>query len=217
MAADRNDRRPPALQEQQHHDHHEDHRLVNGLDQLVNRLRDEFGRIVADVVVEAFRKTGLQPGHRVRDAFGGGKRIRAGALGDEQRDRGLAQHEAVGGIVQRAQFDPRHIAQAHDAAVGTGLDHDVLELRRILQTAGESQVGLERAIGDRGAGDLPAGDLQVLRADCRDDVARRHAQVLDLVRVEPDPHRIIARAEDLDVADAVAAGAAGREPAAAHS
>ena len=36
-----------------------DHRLVDGLDQLVDRLRDEFGRVVADVVVEPLRKLSL--------------------------------------------------------------------------------------------------------------------------------------------------------------
>ncbi len=57
---DGNDGRPPALQEHQHHDHDQHHGLVDRLDQLAHRLRDEFGRVVADVVVEPFRKARLQ-------------------------------------------------------------------------------------------------------------------------------------------------------------
>ena len=54
---DRNDRRPPALQEHQHDDDDEQHRLVDGLDQLADGLRDELGRVVADVVVEPLGET----------------------------------------------------------------------------------------------------------------------------------------------------------------
>ena len=56
---DRNDRRPPALQEHQHDDDDEDHRLVDGLDQFADGLRDELGRVVADIVVEPSGKPAL--------------------------------------------------------------------------------------------------------------------------------------------------------------
>ena len=200
---DRDDRRPPALQKYQHDDDDQNHRLIDGLDQFMDRLGDEFGWIVADIVVEPLRKACLQPGHGIGDALGRGQRVRAGALGHQHRDRGLAQQEAVGGIIQRAKLDPRHVAQPHDAAVLAGLDDDVLELRGILQPAGEGQVRLEGAVGDRRAGELAAGDLQILGADRGNDIARGQAQVGDLVGIEPQPHRIVARAEDLDVADAV--------------
>ena len=62
---DRNDRGPPALQEHQHHDDDERHRLVDGLDQLMDGLRDEFGRVVADIVVEPFREARLELDHGV--------------------------------------------------------------------------------------------------------------------------------------------------------
>ena len=84
---DGNDRRPPALQEHQHDDDDEQHRLVDRLDQFVDGLRDEFGRVVADVVIEALWKTGLQLHHRVGNAFRGRQRVRAGPLGHQQRDR----------------------------------------------------------------------------------------------------------------------------------
>src|SRR6478752_617429 len=49
---DRYDRGPPALQEYQHDDDDEQHRLINRLDQFMDGLRDEFGRVVADIVIE---------------------------------------------------------------------------------------------------------------------------------------------------------------------
>ena len=63
---DRNDRRPPALQEHQHDDDDQQHRLVDGLDQLADGLRDELGRVVADIVVEPLRETrpSSSPSHR---------------------------------------------------------------------------------------------------------------------------------------------------------
>ena len=49
---DRDDRRAPGLQEQDHHDDDQRHRLEDGLHHLVDRLLDELGRVVDDVVVE---------------------------------------------------------------------------------------------------------------------------------------------------------------------
>ena len=57
--------------------------------------------------------------------------------------------------------------------------------------------------GDGRLADLAGGDLHVLLADRVDDVLRRQAAGLELLRVEPDPHAVVAGAEDVDVADAV--------------
>ena len=133
----------------------------------------------------------------VASAFEPGRWVTSIATAD------LPQQEAVGGVVQRAQFDPGHVAQPHGAAVRAGFDDDVLELLNVLEPAGEGEVGLERPVGDRRRRELAAGDLQVLGADRRHHVARGHAERCDLVGIEPQPHRVIARAENLDVADAV--------------
>ena len=73
----------------------------------------------------------------------------------------------------------------------------------VLQTAGEGQVRLKGPVGDRRRCKLAAGDLQVLGTNCGQHIARRHSQVRNPIRIEPQPHRIIARAENLDVANAV--------------
>ena len=84
-----------------------------------------------------------------------------------------------------------------------GADDDVREL---LDVAGGPASAPKREGAGRGRRrlvDRAGGDLQVGRAQrghdlARGQVARRHPR-----RVEPDAHRIVARAEDCDVADAV--------------
>ena len=125
---DRDDRRPPPLQEHQHNDDDERHRLVDRLDQLMDRLGDEFGGVVADIVVEPLREARLELRHRVGDVLCGGERVRSGPLRHHHRDGRLAQQEAVGGVGQRAELDAGDVAQPRGAAVGAGLHHDVLEL-----------------------------------------------------------------------------------------
>ena len=73
----------------------------------------------------------------------------------------------------------------------------------IFQAASEDEVRLECAIGNRRLRDLSARDLQVLRADRCQHLARCQADIGDPVGIEPQPHRVVARAEHLDVADAV--------------
>lgn len=92
---DRNDRRPPALQEHQHDDHDQHHGLVNRLDQLMHRLRDEFGRIVADIVFETFREFGLQLRHGLGDRVRRGQRIRSRPLRDGERHRRLFKRKLL--------------------------------------------------------------------------------------------------------------------------
>ena len=48
----RDDRRPPVLEEQQHDDRHQDDRVAQGLEDLADRLADERRGVVADLVVE---------------------------------------------------------------------------------------------------------------------------------------------------------------------
>ena len=200
---DRDDRRPPPLQKHQHHDDDERHRLVDRLDQLMDRLGDEFGGVVADIVVEPLREARLELRHRVGDMLRGGERVRSGPLRHHHCDGRLAQEEAAGGVGQRTELDAGNVAQPHGTAVGAGLHHDVLELPDIFEAASEDEVRLECAIGNRRLRDLSARDLQVLRADRCQHLARCQTDIGDPVGIEPQPHRVVARAEHLDVADAV--------------
>ncbi|MEY9763510.1 hypothetical protein ABH988_004295 [Bradyrhizobium ottawaense] len=59
------------------------------------------------------------------------------------------------------------------------------------------------ALHVRGGADDAGGGLDVLRLDRFDDVARGQAVLGRLLRIDPDPHRIVTGAVELDVADAV--------------
>jgi hypothetical protein len=112
----------------------------------------------------------------------------------------------IGGrrILQRAEFDPRDVAQPDRRAAGRiGAHDDVREFSRIGEPARGVDLKLERRPGRRRRrADLAGGDLDVLLGDGVLNVERGHAEVGELVGVEPDAHRIAPFAEDLDVADA---------------
>jgi len=95
-----------------HHDEDDQcDRLEHRLDQLIDGLGDELGRVVADVVVDALGEVGLEAAHHVLNALRGRQRVGAGALRHGQRHRGFAEQVGVGGVAQRAQLDPAHVAQ----------------------------------------------------------------------------------------------------------
>ena len=125
---DGNDRGPPGLQEQDHHEHDQDQRLEQRLDHRIDRGLDELGRVVDDGIVDAAREDLLETLHLRLDALGGRKRVGARALEDGKRRGVLVVEIGVQRVVLRPQLDPGDIAQPGHRAVGLGADHDVLEL-----------------------------------------------------------------------------------------
>ena len=78
-----------------------------------------------------------------------------------------------------------------------GAHHDLAELLGLDQAPARGD-GVDDALARRrrlGA-DLPGGVLRVLRAHRVGDVGGRDAEARHLLRVEPDAHRVVARAED---------------------
>ena len=63
-------RRPPVLQEQQHHDGDQDDRVAQRLEHLADRLADERRGVVADLVVDALGEVAAQLLHLGLDAVG---------------------------------------------------------------------------------------------------------------------------------------------------
>jgi len=101
----------------------------------------------------------------------------------------------------RAKLDPADVAHARDFAIVAGLDDDALELGLVVEASRDIEGVLERLAGrSRWRADLACGDLLALLLDRLDDVLRHQPTHLQLVRIEPDPHRILAGAEHRDVA-----------------
>jgi len=201
---DRDDRGAPGLQEQNDDDDDEDDGLEDRLLYFVDRFGDEFGRVIDDVVSEAAREAARQLPDRRHDAIGRSKRIRAGTLEDQQR-YGLPLVEiAVGAVILGAEFDACDITDARDAPVRIVPDDDIGELARVDEAPQRLDIQLKGAGACRRRLIEDArGDLDILCLKRSDDLAGGQVAGCDLVRIEPNPHCIVARAKDPNVANAV--------------
>ena len=98
------------------------------MDDGLDRLSDENGRVVDDLILETRGKVLLELRHGL--AYGGGKleRIGVGSLEDRDRDRVLVAQETLDRIRLRADLDTSYVAEVHDLAFGTRFDDDVAKL-----------------------------------------------------------------------------------------
>ena len=154
--------------------------------------------------MQSARETAGQLLHCRLDPVGGRQRIRTRTLEDQQW-HGLPLVEiTVGAVVLGAEFDAGDIADPCDAPVRVIPDDDVAELPGVGEPPQCLDVELvgARARGRRLIEDA-RGDLDILRLESADDLARRQVARRDLVGVEPDAHCIISRPKDAHIADAV--------------
>ncbi len=203
----RDDRGAPALQEQDHHEDHQDQGLEQGVDHRIDGFMHEDGGVVDDVVLDPLGEILLQALHGGADGVGHLQGVGARALEDRQGDGFLVVEVAAQGVVVRAELDAGHVAQVADLASRARTHHDVAELLLGGQAALGVDGDLEVGLAGRGRrADLAGGDLDVLLAQGRDDVAGGHAAGRQLLGVQPDAHGIGAGAEHLHVAHAIGAG-----------
>ena len=114
---------------------------------------------------------------------------------------------AVAVVVRGPELHATDVADADHAPVRSGLHDDIGEGGRVGETALRFDIELEGArLGHRRLVDHAGGHLHVLAAQRRDHVACGQVAGGELFRIEPDAHRVVARAEDGDIADAVDAG-----------
>ena len=106
-----------------------------------------------------------------------------------------------GAVGLRTQLDAGNVLDPHQlaAAGGGGLDDDVLELRQLVEAAQHVDRVLERLVrGLRRRPGLAGSDLRVLRVQRLDDVVGDQREGLQLLRVQPDAHRVGAGAKHID-------------------
>ncbi len=196
----RNDRRAPALQEQVHDEEDQQHRLAQRLQHLADRHLDEARRVVRRRVLEALGEARRQLGHRRVDRLRHRERVGARRQEDADERRRLAVEAAHELVILRAQLDPRDVGQAHVRAVRIGADNDLLEFLGVGEPAlGGDRVDEVLVVEVRRLAHLARGELRVLLVDGSDHVGRREAKLRHPVGLQPDAHRIVVRAEDLDV------------------
>ena len=202
--------RPPVLEEDEDHDQDQDAGLEEGDVDLADRLADEDGRVVGGGVFHPGGEVLLEPLHRLDDLVGHVEGVGAGELEDGHAGGGLARDVAPLVVDLAAELDPGHVLDPGQARAGAdflalrGLDDDLAELLGRGEPAEGGHGVLEALVyRRRGRADLAGGDLDVLLLDRREDVERRQVPGLELLRVDPDPHAVVARPEDLDVADPI--------------
>ena len=111
----------------------------------------------------------------------------------------------VGGRVLTGELDPRHVAHAHDG-VGGLLDDDVGKLFRLREPPERPHRHLEGELaGHRRLVQHAGSDLHVLALQRLGHVECSEVEGLQLVRIKPDLHGVVARAEHGDRADAIEA------------
>ena len=196
-------RAAPVLQEQEHHEDDEGDRLGERLQHLDDRLAHDDDVVEGEPPLEPGREVALQARHLGHHAVVHLERVGRGQQLDADA-RGVQAEEAqVRRVGLGAELDAADVAHAHQRAVGAGLHDDVLELVGLGQAAGGADADGEELVDvGRRVADGAGGDLDVLLAQRGHDVAGRDLAGGELLRVEPQPHRVLALAEDDHVADA---------------
>ncbi len=192
----------PILQEDQDDDQHQHRRLDQRLVDLVDRGIDEHRGVERYGVDEALRESLRQLRHFGFDGVLDIERVGAGRLIDADTGRLLAVEGEILAVGLRAELDAADVAHPRDLAVVAGLDDDVLKLVDIGEPALQFDGVLEVDAGRRRRhADLTGGHFLALLLQRRHDVLRVQAARFELLRIEPDAHRILAGAEHVDVAD----------------
>ena len=140
----RNHRGAPCLQEENDHHDNEQDRFEKRVDDLIDGLLNEFGRIVDDRIIDAGRKLPLQLDHGGLDQLGGREGVGAGLLKDDDGRRGVFVEIGVDRIILRADLHARHVPQPH-LPIGVRAQHDVGELLGLRQAAERAHGKLEGA------------------------------------------------------------------------
>ena len=126
---DRGDQhRAPALQEDEHHEDHEQDRLEQRFLHLTHRQLDEGGRIIGIAVGQAVGEIGAKLGHPRLDAVGGLECVGARRQRDRHARSGVTIDTDDRAVIFGADLDPRDILDPHRRAIGQCLQHDILEL-----------------------------------------------------------------------------------------
>ena len=199
------DRRAEALEEEVDDEDDEEDRLEEGVDDLLDRDPHEVVVVEGDDVVDAVRHRLLQRLHRLPDALRDLEAVRAGLLVDGDQGGGRPVELVLVRVEPQADVRAGDVAELHDGApVLAGAEDDLLVLGGLDEPGlGDDREGLLDLPLARAGADLPGPEEGVLVRDRALQVARRDPQRGHLVRVHPDPHRLVGRAEDRRVAGAV--------------
>ena len=131
------------------------------------------------------------------------ERVRGGKLRYAKPDSILPVELQVGGVIFRAQFGVAHIFQANQSAIGIRLENDVVELARLAESAHGPHADLILLpLRRRLLANLSGCDFHVLLRQSASPHRRRQPASRHAHRIQPQPHGVLALAEDNHVGDA---------------
>ena len=202
-----NNGRTPGLEKQDHHQHDQQDRLGQRVNDGLDGMPHKHGRIIDHGIIHALREVFLQFLHLGADIGGQLQGVGPGGLENRDGHRRLVVQQRTERVAARAQLDAGHVLEQGFRAVRPGLDDDLAEFllrnQPALHVDGHFEV---HGVFDWLLPHHPGGDLHVLLADGVDNVAGGQVSRRDFVRVQPEAHGVIARAENLHVAGAGNAG-----------
>ena len=188
-------------------DDHEDQRFEEGVHNLLDALPDRLRRIERGDIVEVGREALFHLLHQLRGGIHRLDRVRPRKLINGNERGGFPVHPADHVVHLRAQLDAGHVLQPDHGSVLVRADHDTPEFLFRLQAALRADaVGELLPGGNRLGADLTGRVHGVLGLDGAQNLRHGDPQLGELVRPHPEAHRILARAEDLYLADARHAG-----------
>ena len=196
----------PVLQEEVDHKDHQHEGDQKGFNNLLHAFGHGARLVKRYDVIHVLREALLHLGHQLADAGGRLDRIGTGQLVNGDDCGGLAIQAVDNAVILRAQFDPGDVFHADDSAIRRFTDDDVFKLLRRRQTA-LSENGIRELLARRSrfAASLTSRIHRVLLLNRVDDLSDGDAQLRQLVRLYPQPHGVLPRAENLRLADAVQA------------
>ena len=199
----RHQHRAPILQKDQDHDQHQNRRADERLVDLLNRCIDEHGGVIRRRVNNALREFTREGLHFCLDRALDLERVRARGLKNAHGRTRLPIERKRLAVGLRAKLDAADVADPRDGAGIAGLHDHVRELADIGEPAlhidGVMEVHTRRR---RRRADLARCHVLALLLQGLNHVLGVEAARLELVRIEPDAHRVLAGAELFDFADA---------------
>ncbi|CRR26763.1 hypothetical protein PAERUG_P47_London_12_VIM_2_12_12_05141 [Pseudomonas aeruginosa] len=190
------------LQEQEHHQEHQDHRFDQGVDHLLDGHVDEARGVVGHAVLHVLGEERRQFGETLFHQGSGLDRVGPGRQLDSPAHGGRAVQSRGNVVALLAEFQARDIGEPDQRAVLVGAQHYLAELLRIVQGALHRQGRRQLLRGTaRCAAEGAGRHLHVLPADGIAHVVDGEAEAHQLLRIDPDPHGRLGR-EELQLADA---------------
>ena len=116
-------------------DDHEDQRLEEGVDDLLDAFPDRLRRIERGHIVEVGREARFHLLHQLRGGVHRLDRVGPRKLVDGDDGGGLPVHPADDVVHLRAELDAGHVLQPDHGPVLVGADHDIPEFLFRLQAA----------------------------------------------------------------------------------